>query len=254
MNNSTAQCSPSDVADHEWEQMKQMINDQFDLVTTNLEELRKKGCLESIAHQIERGNRCASARLICWYLAMVEVEYCSRQEVSKKLDHMFQCHKNAKKASFVLETHVSRAGRLLNASDHQSTINDLEGKENLSLVQRQELWLAKKSIRQEEAQSRKREAEEKVRAQSAPNMNRSKQSFKTRRPQAVIGQNVTKRTTTPTGSIPDVYKRPPTSKHNSFPDPTRSLSNITNKASEKAAVKPLRTQKKKKKPISDIYA
>lgn len=242
--------SPMMEAD-EWSKMKLMITDQLDNVTANLDDLRKMGCLESIAFQIERGDRCPEARLISWYLAMLEIEYCSRKKVGEKLNHMFQMHSITKK-SFVLETHISRAGRPLDASDYRTVVEKLEGKTNLSITERQDLWLAKKNIRNEEAVIRKKEAEEKVRAQSAPNLERSRQSYK-------IGTNKEKEplyrpknrvsTTSNAGS-----RKPP-----AIPSSTRSLSNITNKTTAQKVSQNKKNatenakKTKKRQPISDPF-
>lgn len=236
--------SKGTMEDEEWGCMKLMITDQLDNVTANLDDLRKKGCLESIAFQIERGDRCPSARLISWYLAMLEIEYCSRQEVGKKLHNMLQMHSTSKIKSFVLETHISRGGRPLEASDYRSVVEKLESKQNLSITERQDLWLAKKNIRNEEAVIRKKEAEEKVRAQSAPNLERSRQSYKL---------SANKRQTEPlhrpksrisTASAADSRKPP------AIPNSARSLNNITNKKnSTQTTVK----KTKKKQPVSDPF-
>jgi hypothetical protein len=222
--------------DDEWSRMKLMITNQLDNVTANLDDLRKKGCLESIAFQIERGDRCPSARLISWYLAMLEVEFSSRSEVSKKLHNMFETHSSAKnKKSFVLETHISRAGRALDASDYKSTVERLEGKTNLSIVERQDLWLAKKNIKNEEAKTRKKQAE--VRAQSAPILDRSRQSYTT----TIRREREPRRTMTSS-------RRPPT-----VSNVTRSLSNITNKTIKGTTVQEKGKSKKTRQPISDPF-
>ncbi|KAL3794025.1 hypothetical protein HJC23_008913 [Cyclotella cryptica] len=251
----------SSTEDEEWTKMKSMITDQLDNVTANLDDLRRNGCLESIAFQIERGDRCPSARLISWYLAMLEVEYCSRKEVSKKLNHMFKTHTSSKNKSFVLETHISRSGRPLDACDYRLTISRLEGKTELSVVERQELWLAKKNIRNEDALARKKKEEEMTRAQSAPNLSRSKQSYRTRSHESSVvlavanGRAPTeKKVKSSRASMSDGRKPPPpATKRASIPDPTRSLSNITNNTMRDTRVKNLRT-KKKRPPISDIFS
>jgi hypothetical protein len=232
--------------DEEWETMKLMITDQLDNVTANLDDLRKKGCLESLAFQIERGDRCPSARLISWYLAMLEIEYCSRKEVGKKLDHMFQLHSTSKMKSFVLETHISRGGRPLEASDYRSIVEKLEAKQNLSITERQDLWLAKKNIRNEEAVIRKKEAEEKVRAQSAPNLERSRQSYKLTANKREIEPLHRPKSGISTASAVDGRKPP------AIPSSTRSLTNITNKKNAtESTVKVNKT--KKRQPISDPF-
>lgn len=234
----------------EWLRMKLMITDQLDNVTANLDDLRKKGCLESIAFQIERGDRCPSARLISWYLAMLEVEYCSRKDVNKKLDHMFQIHSNSNsKKSFVLETHISRTGKPLGVSDYRSIVEKLEGKTNLSMAERQDLWLAKKNIRNEEAVKEKKDAEEKIRAQSAPNLDISRKSYR-----AVAVDHKRKPAQRPQSRVESNAKPP------AIPNPSRSLSNITNRRSVQSTTKKdvqLRKPTKKtrtRKPISDPFS
>lgn len=251
----------SSTEDEEWTSMKSMITDQLDNVTANLDDLRRTGCLESIAFQIERGDRCPSARLISWYLAMLEVEYCSRQEVSKKLANMFKMHNSSKHKSFVLETHISRAGRPLNSCDYRLTINRLEGKAGLSVTERQELWLAKKNIRNEDALARKKKDEEMARAQSAPNLSRSRQSYRTRSQESSVvhaaanGRDPTvKKAKSSAASISDGRKPPAATKGASIPDPTRSLSNITNNVLRDTIVKNVKKKKKKRQPISDIFS
>ena len=54
------------VSDDEWEKMKSMISDQLDNVTSDLNELRENGSLETIAQMITRGDTCPSARLQAW--------------------------------------------------------------------------------------------------------------------------------------------------------------------------------------------
>lgn len=224
--------------DEDWSRMKLMITEQLDNVTSNLEDLRKKRCLDSIAFQIERGDSCPSARLISWYLAMLEIEYCSRKAVEKKLNHMLQVHTTAKNKSFVLETHISRAGRPLDASDYQSIVEKLEGKTNLSIVERQDLWNAKKNIKNDAAKARKKEAEEKVRAQSAPNLDRSRRSYR-------ISTEPPRRPKSRVLGAPKADSRPPT-----LPDPKRSLKNITNNQSKKNSTG---NTTKSKKAISDPF-
>jgi len=249
----------SSTEDEEWTNMKSMITDQLDNVTANLDDLRRNGCLESIAFQIERGDRCPSARLISWYLAMLEVEYCSRQEVSKKLANMFKMHNSLKHKSFVLETHISRAGRPLDSCDYRLTISRLEGKADLSLMERQELWLAKKNIRNEDALARKKKDEEMARAQSAPNLSRSRQSYRTRSQESVVHAAANshapsvKKAKSSAASISDGRKPPAATKRASIPDPTRSSSNITNNALRDTRVKNVK-KKRKRQPISDVFS
>ena len=59
------------ISDRECASMKAMISDQLDNVTTNLEELRSNGSLETIGHMISRGDKCpgksAFVLLIIWF-------------------------------------------------------------------------------------------------------------------------------------------------------------------------------------------
>ena len=229
---------PCPMEDEEWSRMKLMITEQLDNVTANLEDLRKKRCLDSIAFQIERGDSCPSARLISWYLAMLEIEYCSRKVVEEKLSHMFNVHSVAKNKSFVLETHISRAGRPLDVSDYRSIVEKLEGKTNLSIVERQDVWNAKRNIKNDAAKARKKEAEEKVRAQSAPNLDRSRRSYR-------ISTEPPQRPSSRILSASKADSRPPT-----IPDPKRSLKNITNNTQSKTKIT---GKTKSKKAISDPF-
>jgi len=54
------------ISDTEWQNMKTMISDQLDNVTTNLEELRSNGSLETIGHMIARGDKCPNVRVQAW--------------------------------------------------------------------------------------------------------------------------------------------------------------------------------------------
>jgi len=54
------------ISDSEWASMKSMISDQLDNVTTNLEELRSNGSLETIGHMIARGDKCPNVRVYAW--------------------------------------------------------------------------------------------------------------------------------------------------------------------------------------------
>lgn len=54
------------ITDAEWAQMKNLISDQLDNVTSSLDELRQNGSLETIAQMIKRGDSSPSARLQAW--------------------------------------------------------------------------------------------------------------------------------------------------------------------------------------------
>jgi hypothetical protein len=54
------------ISDTEWQNMKTIISDQLDNVTTNLEELRSNGSLETIGHMISRGDKYPTARVQAW--------------------------------------------------------------------------------------------------------------------------------------------------------------------------------------------
>ena len=58
--------SKIEISDSEWASMKAMISDQLDNVTSNLEELREKGSLETIAQMIQRGDSRPTARIQAW--------------------------------------------------------------------------------------------------------------------------------------------------------------------------------------------
>ena len=122
---------------------------------------------------------------------MLEAEYCNRPySVSQKLQFMYKKHTsngpNDAPSSFILDTSLTaesskneewkrRSGRPLESPE--SVVARLEGKRNLSVVERQELWLAKKNLKAAKAKSTIKEEELHERAKSAPNLSRSRQSF-----------------------------------------------------------------------------
>ncbi|KAL9190812.1 hypothetical protein ACHAXT_000518 [Thalassiosira profunda] len=183
--------SSNNVSDADWEKMKLMISDQLDGVTLSLEELRQNGSLETIAQMIRRGDKFPSARLQAWYHALLEAEYCNRPAaVSQKLSYMYRKHSsngpNATVQSFILDTTLTaessgkeewkrRSGRPLESP--KSVVARLEKKRNLSVVERQELWLAQKTLKAAKAKSAIAEERAQERAISAPDLTKSRRSF-----------------------------------------------------------------------------
>ncbi|KAL7537649.1 hypothetical protein ACHAXR_008000, partial [Thalassiosira sp. AJA248-18] len=175
----------------EWERMKRMITDQLDNVTSNLEELRQSGSLDTISHIVRRGDSCPTARLQAWYHGMLEVEYCNRPySVYQKLQYMYKTHAangpGGTPQSFILDTSLTaqpsesdewkrRSGRPLECPE--SVVARLEGQRNLSVVERQELWLARKNVKAAKVKSVVEEERMQERAKSAPDLSRSRQSF-----------------------------------------------------------------------------
>ncbi|KAL3767138.1 hypothetical protein ACHAW5_003157 [Stephanodiscus triporus] len=180
------------VSDEEWEKMKSMISDQIDSVDSNLNELKDNGSLETIAHMIKRGDKIPSARLQAWYHGMLEVEYCNRpQLVSQKLQYMYRTHgangPDEAPLSFVLDTTLTasssaneewkrRGGRPLESAE--SIVARLEGKKDLTVVERQELWLAKKNLKTETLKSIIAAQKLLERATTAPDLSQSRRTFR----------------------------------------------------------------------------
>ena len=118
---------------------------------------------------------------------MLEAEYCNRpQLVTQKLQYMYRTHatNNHDDApiSFVLDTTLTapssanedwkrRGGRPLESAE--SIVARLEAKDDLSVLERQELWLAKKNLKTEALKSiiAARKLEE--RAKTAPDLRKT---------------------------------------------------------------------------------
>ena len=160
---------------------------RIDNVDITVAELKKEGSLECIAQQIKRGDENPSVRLISWYHAMLELEATTRPLGLQKIRYMFNMHAKEPQ-SFVLDTTLTsqtssgneewkrRNGRPLETPE--SVVERLEGrKATLSVVERQQLWQAKKeaslnTMRQQEQMKATRE-----RKMSAPDLTKSRKSF-----------------------------------------------------------------------------
>mmetsp|Transcript_10380 Transcript_10380/g.15710 ORF Transcript_10380/g.15710 Transcript_10380/m.15710 type:complete len:232 (+) Transcript_10380:114-809(+) len=168
------------VSDEDWDVMKAMISTHIDSIPKDVtvESLRKRGSLECIAQQIKRGDDNPSARLQAWYHAMLEIEVTSKPLGLTKINFLYNQHAKEGLKSFVLDTTMTQS-----SSDdddewkRRSIVARLEGKPNLSVVERQQLWQAKKdsalnSMRQQEQTKAARE-----RKMSAPDLTKSRKSF-----------------------------------------------------------------------------
>ena len=172
----------SNVSDEDWDVMKGMISTHIDSLPTNVtvESLRKRGSLECIAQQIKRGDENPSARLQSWYLAMLEIEVTSRPLGLQKILFLFNRHSKEKEGlnSFVLDTTMKESS----ADDDEewkrrSIVARLEGKSNLSVVERQELWQAKKESRATLMRQQEEAKATRERKMSAPDLTKSRKSF-----------------------------------------------------------------------------
>jgi hypothetical protein len=167
------------VSDEDWDLMKGMISTHIDSIPTNVtvESLRKRGSLECIAQQIKRGDDNPSARLQSWYLAMLEIEVTSRPLGLQKINYLFNRHSKSK-VSFVLDTTMAESS----ADDDEewkrrSIVARLEGKANLSVVERQELWQAKKESRATLMRQQEEAKATRERKMSAPDLTKSRKSY-----------------------------------------------------------------------------
>jgi len=158
---------------------------RIDNVDITVAELKREGSLDCIAQQIKRGDENPSVRLISWYHAMLELEATTRGV--QKIRYMFNMHAKEPQ-SFVLDTTLTsqtstgneewkrRNGRPLETPE--SVVGRLERrKATLSVVERQQLWQAKKeaslnTMRQQEQMKATRE-----RKMSAPDLTKSRKSF-----------------------------------------------------------------------------
>lgn len=126
------------------------------------------------------------------YHGMLEVEYCNRpQLVSQKLQYMYRTHaangSDEAPLSFVLDTTLTasssaneewkrRGGRPLESAE--SIVARLEGKKDLTVVERQELWLAKKNLKTETLKSIIAAQKLLERATTAPDLSQSRRTFR----------------------------------------------------------------------------
>ena len=175
---------------------------------------------------------------------MLETEMLIRSvEVKQKLTYMYRSHTanslpDEVPQSFILDTNLTaqpdgknkddwkrRSGRPL--ENPQSIVVRLEKKRSLSVVERQELWQAKKLIKAANAKTTEEIADE--RATTAPDMNHSRKSFtnlaKERRLSAKTSNGAAGRRPSTTTT----RKRSITSSTD------RSLGNITNSSNQREA-------------------
>ena len=195
---------------------------------------------------------------------MLEVEYCNRPySVAQKLQYMYRKHTangpDDTPQSFILDTNLTaqssgkeewkrRSGRPLETPE--SVVARLEGKRNLTVVERQELWLAKKNLKTRKAQTLIAEHNMQERAKSAPDLSQSRRSF------SVLAQERKKAAPVRRGTTASSKRRSSTlARQRSVPsaatgpDAKRSLGNITNHRSE---TKP--RKRVKRGPISDPFS
>ena len=235
---------------------------------------------------------------------MLEVECCNRPEALQKLEYIYRIHaagssgKNSK--SFVLDTTLTsqmtgkhdwrrRSGRPLESPN--SVVARLESKSGkLTMVERQELWLAKKTIRTAEMQLRAAEDSVRARAKSAPDLSRSQRRFtkvttlpqqESNEVQSAITNSSRRATSTSDGSVTSANKSTNAGDvegenkdaHKTFANSRRTslgsgfggrrtsvanavtgvdstLSNITNQPAQR---KKIMKKKKKRNPIRDPF-
>ena len=197
---------------------------------------------------------------------MLEAEMCLHpHSVSQKLNYMYKSHSTSNNTtqSFILDTSLTaqsdseewkrRSGRPLETP--QSIIQRLESKTNLTVQERNTLWLAKKNFKSAEAKAMKVKAEKTAedRATTAPNLSQSRRSFS-----SISGKErkmSTVRSNTPRPQNTVSRKRSITSTTTRYD--SRSLGNITNQteANKRQKIKTGQGNKKKKMPpISDPFA
>jgi len=121
---------------------------------------------------------------------MLEVEYCNfSTSVHNKLLHLYMHVCVAKDCAAPLDESQQSfiavpfdgeelKGREKQVAASELAIARLEGKRNLSVVERQELWLAKKNVKVAKAQQCIAKEKMAERAQSAPDLSRSRESFR----------------------------------------------------------------------------
>ena len=169
------------ISDEDWDVMKAMISTQIDMMPKDVtvESLRKRGSLECIAQQIKRGDDNPLARLQAWYLAMLEIEVTSKPLGLKKINYLFNHHSKEGLKSFVLDTTMTQPSS--DADDDEwkrrSIVANLEGKPNLSVVERQQLWQAKKELALNNMRQQEQSKAARERKMSAPDLAKSRKSF-----------------------------------------------------------------------------
>ena len=169
------------VSDEEWDQMKAMISTQIDNVPKDctVQTLRSRGSLECVAQQIQRGDENPSARLQAWYLAMLEIEVTSRPLGLSKIDYLFSQHSKDGLKSFVLDTTMNETCEDDDEWKRRSIVAKLEGKANLNYVERQQLWQAKKESALNNMRKKEETKAARERKMSAPDLTKSRKSFRT---------------------------------------------------------------------------
>lgn len=168
------------VSDEDWDVMKAMISTHIDSIPKDVtvESLRKRGSLECIAQQIKRGDDNPSARLQSWYLAMLEIEVTSKPLGLQKIHYLFNRHSKEGLKSFVLDTTLTESSTDDDEEwKRKAIVARLEGKTNLSVVERQELWQAKKESRATLMRQQEQAKAARERKMSAPDLARSRKSF-----------------------------------------------------------------------------
>ena len=193
---------------------------------------------------------------------MLEAEMCLHpHSISQKLNYMYKSHttSNNTTQSFILDTSLTaqsdseewkrRSGRPL--ENPQSIIQRLESKTNLTVHERNELWLAKKNYKTAEAKAMKAEKSAEDRATTAPDLSQSRRSFS-----SISGkEKKMSRSNTPRPQNTVSRKRSIASTTTGYD--SRSLGNITNQteANKRQKIKTGQGNKKKKMPpISDPFA
>lgn len=164
-------------------------------------------------------------------------------DVQQKLTYMYRSHKanslpDEVPQSFILDTHLTaqpdgknkddwkrRSGRPL--ENPQQIIVRLEKKRSLSVVERQELWQAKKLVKAANAKTTEEIADE--RATTAPDMNHSRKSFTNLAKERRMS---TKTSNSAAGRRPSTTT---TRKRSITSSTDRSLGNITNSSNQREA-------------------
>ena len=199
---------------------------------------------------------------------MLEIEYSNRPfAVAQKLNQLYEAHlaqgPDGAPPSFVLDTTLTskgdddgedgkrRRGSMRSFESDSSAIDRLEGKPNLSVVERQQLWLAKKNVRQEALKTQRREAAAAQRANTAPDLSRSRQSFRSRSGTPAASSRRADEALD-TGFCGDKRKLHDVRKGSATMS-GRSLGNITNKPAAAAAATAQSRKRRKRAPITDPF-
>lgn len=119
------------------------------------------------------------------YHAMLEVECCSQPHSAlQKLQHMYRTHaaigREELPQSFILDTTLTRPSSSTDDEERRRSdmiVTRLEGKRNLSVVERQQLWLAQKNVKVSNAKKAIARQREEELASSAPDLTQSRKSF-----------------------------------------------------------------------------